>query len=258
MKLFKKSVLKQQKYREIISLLGETKGMRCLDIGGDNGVISYLLRARGGNWKSADLEEQTVAAIQSLVGSEVYRIDGGPTPFRDQEFDGVVIIDFLEHIQEDARFIEEIDRILKPGGILILNVPHRKDSLLRRLRLRLGQTDERHGHLRPGYTLEELQSMLGSRFTIEYSKTYSRFFSELVDTLIVEAVHRKARQQPGTSRKGLVVTGADLSANQKLFWLYSLVYPFVWLVAQLDRLLFFRSGYSLILRASTHKLGGVG
>lgn len=255
MKLFKKSVLKQQKYREIIALLGNTEGMRLLDIGSDNGVISYLLRGRGGSWKSADLEEQTVAAIQSLVGSGVYRIDGGQTPFSDQEFDGVVVIDFLEHIQEDARFIEEIDRILKPGGVLILNVPHRKDSLLRRVRLRLGQTDEQHGHLRPGYTLDELQNMLGSRFTIERSRTYSKFFSELVNTLIIEAVNRKARRKPAASRKGLVVTGSDLTANQNLFRLYSLAYPLVWLVAQLDQLLFFRSGYSLILRASTHKLG---
>ena len=51
--LFRKSVLKQQKWHAISALLGATDGLRCLDIGSDNGVVSYLLRARGGSWASA-------------------------------------------------------------------------------------------------------------------------------------------------------------------------------------------------------------
>ncbi len=252
LRLFRKSVLKQRKLREVQKLLGNTTGLSCLDIGGDNGVISYLLRQNGGTWKSADLEESTVAAIRSMVGSEVYRIAGGPTPFADDEFDIVVVIDFLEHIPGDAAFLQEIFRILRPGGTLILNVPHRKPGLLRRLRYALGQTDEKHGHLRAGYRLQELQAMLGKRFVIDRHSTYSRFFSELLDTLIVAAVSRLGKGK-AASRKGLVVTGEDLQANQKYFRLYSLVYPFFWAVAQLDRLLFFTGGYMLILRARANK-----
>lgn len=253
LRLFRKSVLKQRKLREISRLLGSTTGLHCLDIGGDNGVISYLLRQKGGSWKSADLEESTVAAIRSLVGAEVYRIDGGPTPFAVEEFDIVVVIDFLEHIPGDAAFIRELFRILRPGGTLILNVPHDKGGLLRRLRHTLGQTDEQHGHLRPGYRLEDLHRLLGTQFVIEHHHTYSRFFSELLDTLIVAAVSRLGKKNKSASRKGLVVTEDDLQANRKLFRLYSLLYPFFWAVAQLDRLLFFTSGYMLILRARVEK-----
>lgn len=57
LRLFNKSVLKQRKLREIVDMLGPVDGQHCLDIGGDNGVISYLLRQRGGAWKSADLDE---------------------------------------------------------------------------------------------------------------------------------------------------------------------------------------------------------
>ncbi|PSO97333.1 MAG: hypothetical protein BRC51_17305, partial [Cyanobacteria bacterium SW_12_48_29] len=45
--LFSKSVLKQRKFKEITEFLGETNDLHCLDIGSDNGVISYLLRKRG-------------------------------------------------------------------------------------------------------------------------------------------------------------------------------------------------------------------
>ena len=58
--LFRKSVLKQAKLDHILALLDDPAGKSNLDIGGDNGVISYLLRQRGVQWSSADLDERTV------------------------------------------------------------------------------------------------------------------------------------------------------------------------------------------------------
>jgi len=250
--LYKRSVLKQRKLREIIALLGPTDGCCCLDVGGDNGVISALLRQRGGEWASADLDERTVQAIARLVGERVYQINGRTTPFPDDTFDRVVIVDFLEHIDEDRAFIVELHRIMKPGGQLIVNVPHAKDNWLRRLRYALGDTDEAHGHVRPGYTSESLAALLDGCFTVEVCRTYSKAFSELIDTAIRFGVAR-VKGRGGDGRKGQVVTGDDLGANRALFRLYSLVYPVVWLFAQLDRLLFFTSGYKLIARATVNK-----
>jgi len=252
-RLFNKSVLKQRKYLELTRMLGQTQGRRCLDIGADNGVISYLFRRRGGDWKSADLDEQSVAEIRALVGKEVYQIDGGRTPFGSEAFDCVVIIDFLEHIPNDHDFIQELCRILRPDGRLIINVPQIKNSLLRRFRLVIGQTDEKHGHLRPGYTIATLEALLGEYFVIESHKTYSKFFSELVDTLIVQAVYLLQRNKKAKSKKGAVVTGGDLKKYKSMFRLYSLIYPVIWFFSKLDHLLFFSSGYMLIARAKVNK-----
>ena len=41
--LYRRSVLKQQKFAAISALLEPSGGRRCLDIGADNGVISLLL-----------------------------------------------------------------------------------------------------------------------------------------------------------------------------------------------------------------------
>ena len=248
-RLFKLSVLKQRKLHEIEGKLGRTEDLECLDIGSDNGVISYLLRQRGGTWTSADLNATVVDSIRSLVHERVYQIDGGRTPFAGGTFDRVVIIDFLEHIPDDAGFLQELHRILKPDGGLVINVPHVKKGWLRRLRYALGQTDEKHGHLRPGYRLEDLRRLLSENFELESATTYSKFFSELVDTLIVFAVSRRQKSLKGEATKGLVVTNEDMRQNQKMLRLYSLIYPFVWFFAKLDGLLFFTSGYSLIVRA---------
>ena len=74
--LFRRSVLKQAKFRRIESLLDEPSGRTNLDIGADNGVISYLLRQRGGRWYSADLDERAVESIRQLVRSDVYQLSG--------------------------------------------------------------------------------------------------------------------------------------------------------------------------------------
>jgi SAM-dependent methyltransferase len=45
-------------------------------------------------------------------------------PFRDAVFDAAVNIVTLEHVPEPARVLAEIARVLRPGGRLLLVVPH--------------------------------------------------------------------------------------------------------------------------------------
>lgn len=251
--LFEKSPLKQRKFAEITGLLGDFTGLHCLDIGADNGVISYLLREESGTWKSADLDDIAVEAIRDLVTEDVFQIDGGRTPFRDDEFDRVVIVDFLEHIHTDQGFIDDMFRIIRPGGELIINVPHVNESLLRKLRLLLGQTDEKHGHVRPGYTLDGLKALLEGKFTVGSYKTYSGVFSEAVDTLMTFVLSFLKRGQANSS-KGMIMVEGDMRRHRKLFMAYSVVYPIVWTFVQLDRLLTWQKGYMLIVKAAVNKV----
>jgi ubiquinone/menaquinone biosynthesis C-methylase UbiE len=255
-RLFRRSILKQTKFKQITAVLGPTNGIHCLDVGSDNGVFSYLLRQQqGGTWKSADLDERSVNAMKELVKDEVYRIDGGVTSFAENEFDCVLIVDFLEHIPDDMGFMNELYRILKPGGSLILNAPHIKPgSLLMKFREAIGLTDEEHGHLRPGYTIDSFNRLLGDQFTLETTATYTKFFSKLTDSLMVFALSRlkKDKKEKKTGR-GVLVTGKDLNEYKKLFKLYSIIYPFVWFFGQLDRLLVFSSGYMIIARTHSNK-----
>ena len=244
--LFRRSVLKQKKLAEISAALGPTAGLRCLDLGSDNGVVSLLLRQRGGSWASADLTEEAVLAIRGLVHDDVHQVDGRTLPFPDAEFDRVAIVDMLEHVPDDRVFLAEVARVLKPGGTLVVNTPHLKDTVLRRARHALGQTDEKHGHLRPGYTLEGLAILLGPDFAILSHRTYSRFFSELVDTAINWGIERLGKKG---SAKGMVVTGNDVKKHARLFRACSLVYPIVASVAALDALIPWASGYMLIATA---------
>lgn len=249
LRLFDKSILKQAKYRELVRYAGDTSEKDCLDLGADNGVISYLFRSRGGHWASADLGETAVASIRSLVGSNVHQIDGVTMPFADASFDLVVVIDLLEHVRDDSRCVGEIARILRPGGELVVNTPHRKRwSFLRLVRDRVGLTDEWHGHLRPGYTREELRSLLAGRFVVEKAATYSKFFSESLDVALNYLYLRK-RGAKGDRAKGTVVTAADLEKSARQFrWLVRL-HPLLRLWVKLDALCLGAEGYYLVVKA---------
>lgn len=46
-----------------------------------------------------------------------------PLPLQNEQFDTVILSDVLEHIKKPATVMNEIARVLKPGGRLIMNVP---------------------------------------------------------------------------------------------------------------------------------------
>lgn len=248
-KLFSKSLLKQAKWRRIERMLPAMDGRRGLDIGADNGVLSRLLRERGGDWSSADTGAEAVASIRALVGESVSQISAGKLPYGNEEFDCVVIIDMLEHLEDDAAFIKECHRVLKPAGRLIVNVPHlKKGSILRPIRNMLGLTDAEHGHLRPGYTQQHLFGLMIDGFDVEEASTYSRFFVELLDTFIRLAA-KGYGDSDGAGEKGMIMDEERFAKMRKLFRIYSVLYPIFWMASKLDHLIFFTRGHYLIVRA---------
>lgn len=46
-----------------------------------------------------------------------------PLPLKSDNYDTVILSDVLEHIRRPEQLIQEINRVLKPGGTFIMNVP---------------------------------------------------------------------------------------------------------------------------------------
>lgn len=45
-------------------------------------------------------------------------------PYASGAFDGVILSEVLEHIDDDVRGLREVWRVLKPGGVVAITVPH--------------------------------------------------------------------------------------------------------------------------------------
>lgn len=52
-----------------------------------------------------------------------YFYTGTTFPFRNDEFDSVIVNEVLEHVFSPSDFLSEIYRVLKPNGILLMTVP---------------------------------------------------------------------------------------------------------------------------------------
>jgi SAM-dependent methyltransferase len=253
-RLAAKSIKKKDKLRLLETSLPFLPSRIALDLGCGQGTLSYFVRSKGGFWVSADEDMANLKEAQMLLVSGLVQLTGGHLPFKDQAFDLALCLDYLEHIEADDRALEEIARVLKKGGEIILVTPHTgKFFLLHKLRSGLGLKLEDFGHKREGYAARDLEDKLRQAgLNPEKKVTYSRFFSEFLE-LILNAVYIKvlSRKPAERRRDGHIrpSSGEEFKAQQKTFALYSLVYPFVRLISRLDSLLFFHPGYSLMIWA---------
>lgn len=249
-----KSLKKQEKIRSLQRFLEPMAGKTCLEVGCDKGVLSYYLRQWGGNWMSVDADEENIRITKDLVGEGVEYTDGKTLRFDDRSFDCIVSIDFLEHIETDREFIDEMQRVLKDDGTLYVTVPHiGKGLILNPLRKWLGFKPEDYGHVREGYSLKDLQEKLEKGgFTVQDSSTFSRFFSEGIELGINFGYFflLSRKQHRGGIKGGISPeSGDDVARHAKSLKMYSLIYPFVKTVSLLDKLIPFTQGYILMLSA---------
>ena len=105
---------------------------RLLEIGSYAGV--FLERIQKDGWEATGLEPYTAVAnyARSTYGLNI--VEGTlPHPaFTDASFDAVIMLHVIEHMPDPARDLREIRRILKPGGVLVVETP-RFDSLMFKL-----------------------------------------------------------------------------------------------------------------------------
>lgn len=111
---FVKTVL--EKY----NLLG--KNLRVLDIGCGTGAIMEFFKKAGFKAFGVDMSEVALDYCRQK-GLEVALGTAEQTNQADESFDLAVSFDVLEHVAEDQKAVDEIWRILKPGGWFIASVP---------------------------------------------------------------------------------------------------------------------------------------
>jgi len=102
-----------------------------LEIGTGSGYGIELLAGKASTFITVDKFESGIDHKQFnnvfLHRTTVPPLNGFPSNY----FDYVVSFQVIEHIEDDRFFLEEINRVLKPGGKVIITTPNRKLSLTR-------------------------------------------------------------------------------------------------------------------------------
>jgi SAM-dependent methyltransferase len=110
-----------------LALAGDVTGRRILDAGCGSGPLFAALRERGaivsGFDGSAGMLEQ--ARRRLGAGADLRVADlAGPLPFPDDSFDDVVASLVLHYLQDWGPTLDELRRVLRTGGRLIVSVDH--------------------------------------------------------------------------------------------------------------------------------------
>jgi len=106
-------------------LLGERlhrPGLRLLDVGCGAGANAAEL-ARYGSVVACDRSLDALGFVRSRGIASVVAASAPELPFAGGSFDVVTAYDVLEHVDDDARFLSELARVLRSGGALALHVP---------------------------------------------------------------------------------------------------------------------------------------
>jgi SAM-dependent methyltransferase len=94
---------------------------RILDVGCGTGALTQRLAAYG-EVQGLDADPEAIRFCR-LRGMENVQQASGPFPFEDGEFDLVTALDVLEHVPDDRGMLDEIRRVLAPGGHFLGTVP---------------------------------------------------------------------------------------------------------------------------------------
>lgn len=141
----------ESRRRLALELLGSGPG-RVVDIGSGPGVFSSELVARDFRVVEVDvsLEMLRESRRRREAGSSLRRIrfvEGAlpGLPFADHSFDAALCIGVLAYVADPSDSLREIRRVVKPGGVVVLQVSNafcltaRLHSALRRAYRRLGE-----------------------------------------------------------------------------------------------------------------------
>jgi len=107
-------------------------GRQLLDFG--CAVGSFLSMAKTAGWEARgiDISEYAVSYCRNTLGHEANSGELKDVNFPNEEFDVVTMWDVIEHLTDPLAELREVNRILKPGGIVLVDTPN-EDSFIRSL-----------------------------------------------------------------------------------------------------------------------------
>lgn len=132
-------------------------GKRFLEVGCGDGSLSRRLLERGFTGTGVDLSDAAIASarenLKGAIGRGKYLLHAGPVEHLpdSEKFDLGISMMVIEHVEDPVRFVTSIAARVRPGGIVVLGVPGRKDHW--------SVEDETVGHLRR-YEKDELARVL--------------------------------------------------------------------------------------------------
>jgi SAM-dependent methyltransferase len=154
-----------------------------LNAGAGDGLYSDLLLAIPGveQVTEIDVSYESCARLKQDSRQKFVAASLTAVPLADETVDLILCSEVLEHIVDDGRALDELKRVLAPGGWLLISVP-------------TPPAVDDPAHVREGYTRDELSGMLAAR-GLEVIET--RFCMRYMFRLVLNVWRRHERMRRG-------------------------------------------------------------
>jgi len=116
-------LVKDTECRLILEMLGPTQGEKILDAGCGTGVFTMDYLAAGAEVVGLDISAPMLDVAIKKASRYPFRVVQGDMlalPFEDESFDKAVSVTALEFIEDARKAVDELFRVTKPGGLVVV------------------------------------------------------------------------------------------------------------------------------------------
>lgn len=118
---FLDSLLRELRIKKIKNIVVKINNCRLLDVGCGwearflKQMEPFIASGVGIDFKVPDIKTDKIKTIKYTIKKEI--------PFKDNTFDIVTLLAVLEHLEKPLDAINEIHKVLKPNGLILITVP---------------------------------------------------------------------------------------------------------------------------------------
>jgi SAM-dependent methyltransferase len=190
--------------------LSASPGRAVLDAGAGQGTMSTRLERLGYEVSSTDVSEALVEILRARLSGPVEEASVADLPFHDESFDGAVLGEVLEHVEDDRGALAELARVLRPGGVLAASVPANPALY--------GPSDEWAGHVRRYTRPALIEACTDAGFAVHQCLGWGFPFSRLYHRHVYERyLDRHGPARLGGRHRLLVAAVGGLLQVDRLF-----------------------------------------
>ncbi len=164
-----------------------------LEVGCGEGRGIELIINKATSYTALDKIESALTVLRKKYPNGEF-ISGNIPPFagiNDNAYDRLFSFQVIEHIQDDGAFLQEIHRVLKPGGTALLTTPNRLLSLSRNpWHIREYTASELETLAREIFPIVEMKGITGNEKVMQYHERNRKSVDRIMKWDVLDLQHR--------------------------------------------------------------------